>query len=457
MKFLFIYSCKATASLWTPLYSWAQINFGISYISSVLKAQGHDTRLVVLGKHNRWRDSVRVLRTVTEEFGPHVLCLTAVASQYPFIRRVAAFAKAEWPDKFVILGGTHATLNPQDVVADCFDAICVGEGEQPMLELASQLEAAPHRRPHGIANLWIQAPDGTLEKNPIRPFRDDLDSVPFPDRSIWKPWMGPRRLREYSILAARGCQYNCTYCCNHALRKTAPGKYVRMRSPRNIIDELALLHAEDPAIPKSVHFEAEYITLSKTWFRDLCTELEAFNARIGNAMSYSCNFRVSPQSLNEDVLIALRRSGFRRIHVGLESGSERVRREILGRNDYSNRDFLQLVSNARTHGLRVSVFNMIGLPGETYDEHMETVQVNQLCQPDEHLTYIFFPYPGTDLYTAAVRQGFITGLVDPEIERARAVMDFPQFSRKQIQSAYTWFDYRVYRGTKPLWLWRRPI
>jgi len=83
----------------------------------------------------------------------------------------------------------------------------------------------------------------------------------------------------------------------------------------------------------------EYITLDKQWLMELAAQLAAFNATIRHSMSYSCNFRVSPPSMDEDVFAALRTANIRAIHVGLESGSESIRRKILGRRDYSNEEF----------------------------------------------------------------------------------------------------------------------
>jgi radical SAM superfamily enzyme YgiQ (UPF0313 family) len=444
---MFIYSLEDVQSLSKPLWSWTTIQLGISYISSVLKNEGHQTQLVVLGSNNRWRDSLKLLNTHVDEFDPQLVCLTSVASQYPFIKKIASTIKTQWTDKYLILGGAHATLNPSEVIDDQFDSICIGEGEYPILDLCGQLEAGTI--PHGIANLWIKSSDGSIERNASRPFLQDIDSLPFPDRAMWTPWMKEQPDTELSVLLGRGCPYECTYCCNHALKKVAPGNYVRFRSPENIIKELAYIHSTYPTQSK-IFFEVESIAINKTWLMELCSQLEAFNATVDKFISYRANFRISPQSKDEKIFLAFKKANFYRINIGLESGSARIRREILNRN-YSNEDFLEVASMARNAGLQFSVFNMIGLPGETYDDYLETVSVNRQCQPDMHYTGIFFPYPGTELYDMCVREGYIKTLPNYRLERSRAVVDYPQFSRHQIQKAFTWFNYHVYKGYKPLW------
>ncbi len=444
---MFIYSLEDTQAISRPLRSWSSIQVGISYISSILKANGHQTHLVVLGSNNHWGDNIKTLNTFMDEFSPHLICVTAVASQYPFVKKIAGVIKSQRHDKYLVIGGVYATLNPSEVISDSFDAVCIGEGEYPILELCRQIEA--NTIPHGIANLWIKFPDGRIERNSPRPFLQDIDSLPFPDWTIWMPWIKEQLGAELSVLLGRGCPYSCTYCCNHALKKVAPGKYVRFRSPKNIIKEVAFLHAAYPTQSK-IYFEVETIALNKTWLIEFCKQLEAFNVTIDNFISYGCNFRISPQSIDEKIFLALKKANFFKINIGLESGSERIRRKILKRN-YSNRDFLDVTVMARKVGLKIFVFNIIGLPEETYDDYMETVSLNRQCQPDNHYTGIFFPYPGTELYDTCIREGFIKTPINYRLERKQPVIDFPHFSKPQIKKAYTWFNYRVYKGYKPLW------
>ena len=445
MKILFIYSFDDIQSVQTPIRSWASVQFGISYISSMLKFHGHQTQLLVLG-NNQWKDSIKLLRTSMEEFAPRLVCFTAVYSQYAFIKKIASLTKSQWPDKYLIIGGAHATLRPDEVIGGPFDSVCIGEGEHPTVELCGQLEC--QNEPHDIANLWIKSLNGDIERNKPRDFLQDLDLLPFPDREMWKPWMKEQFGGELAVLLGRGCPYDCTYCSNHALRNVAQGKYVRMRSSENILQEVAFLHKTCPH--SSIYFEVETIALNKTWMVELCSQLTTFNSTISHAISYGCNIRISPQSMDESLFIALEKANFYKINIGLESGSEKIRRDVLKRK-YSNDDFWEIVSLARKHGLKIIVFNMIGLPGESLDDHKETVLLNRRCQPDGHYTGIFYPYPGTELYNTCIQQGLIQGTLDVPNERRQPVIELPNFSKAQIQSAYAWFDYNVYKGHKPLW------
>ena len=235
MRVLFVYSLRDGLTPRRPLASLGDIHIGISYVSACLKARGHSTRLVVLGSETESR-SLAALEAAVAEFDPQLVGFTAVSTQFPFISAAAARLKQRWPGKFLVLGGVHASLRPEEAMQGAFDAVCIGEGESPTAELGEQLAAG--RAPQGIPNLWIRQPDGSVERNPTRDFVPDLEQLPFPDREMWHDWVMAKRLTQQVILPSRGCPYNCSYCSNHALRKLAGGKYVRLRQPASIVQEL---------------------------------------------------------------------------------------------------------------------------------------------------------------------------------------------------------------------------
>ena len=150
----------------------------------------------------------------------------------------------------------------------------------------------------------------------------------------------------------------------------------------------------------------------------------------------------------ESLFAEFKKSNFSFINIGLESGSERVRREILKRN-YSNQDIINAVRLARKYGLKVHFYNMLGIPGETLADFKETVRINRICQPDFHYTSIFYPYPGTVLYSLCEQQGLLKKDLDTEMERCKANLGLPGFTKRQIQKSYLWFDYYLYKGYKP--------
>jgi radical SAM superfamily enzyme YgiQ (UPF0313 family) len=444
MKLLLVYSLRDVLTARRPLASLADIHIGLSYVSAYLKSRGHQTRLVVLGSETPKR-SLAVLEEAVADFDPGCIACTAVSTQFPFIKMAASRLKQRWPGKFLLLGGVHASLAPEDALNSDFDAVCVGEGEAAAAELAECLDAG--RSPRGLANIWVKVPDGSVEKNGARDFLASLETLPAPDREIWHPWVMARSKNHQVVLPSRGCPYNCSYCSNHALRKLAGGRYVRFRSPEGIVDEIRTLKERYPETT-DVYLQSETIAVNAEWLNALADGLEALNGKLETKLSFTCNFRVARQFVNERVFGALARANVKTIEIGLESGSERIRCEVLRRH-YRNSEFLQAVTLARRHGMQVNVYNMIGLPGESVAEHWETIEVNRMVCPNRSLTSIFFPYPGTNLFTLCQQKGWLTQNKTLTAERTRATLDLPDFRRAEIQRAYDWFEYRVYEGQRP--------
>jgi radical SAM superfamily enzyme YgiQ (UPF0313 family) len=134
------------------------------------------------------------------------------------------------------------------------------------------------------------------------------------------------------------------------------------------------------------------------------------------------------------------------VNIGLESGSERTRKEILRRN-YSNEDFFQAIEAARKNDLEVNVYLMVGLPGEDRVEFQKTVECLKRAQPKRLVASIFFPYPGTDIYQYCLEHKLLPLRMDTRSERFRASLNMPGFSRSQIQWEYFLLNYKVYKNT----------
>jgi radical SAM superfamily enzyme YgiQ (UPF0313 family) len=423
-----------------PLEGYERMQFGISYISSVLKQDGHETRLVVPTREND-----AAVYACIEDFNPGLVCFTSVYTVFDFITDVAGRVKKRYPDLFLAVGGPHASLRPDECLEAAFDAVCVGEGEYPTLELVEQLEGG--RFPRGIPNFLIKNGD-SVETNPTRPFLEDIEALPFPDREMWLPWIA-NPLSRPSLLAGRGCPFNCTYCCNHALRRLADGRYVRLRSPENIAAEILSIKKVYYLL-QEMYLEVETLGADRDWALELCSRLEDINAQYEVPISYGTNLRVTPNTDYDELFAALERSNFDFVNIGLESGSERVRREILKRR-YSNRDVMNAVEAARKHGIKVGFYNLIGLPGETREDFRDTVRMNRACRPDWYLLSAFFPYPGTELHEKSRELGLVDGDLDRKLERRRPVLDQQQFTKRQIKRRLTWSPLLFNAGIRPAW------
>ncbi|MBM2813293.1 MAG: B12-binding protein [Ignavibacteria bacterium] len=445
MRVLFVYTTD-----WIDLRTYKLLGLqysylGISYLSSHLKYTGHQTDLLLLSKILSKKTTFKLITEKLNSSKPDLICFTCVATEYPYNSLIANFIKTNHPEIPLIIGGPHVSLSSDEAIRDCFNYICIGEGEFSLSELCTCLTNS--NEPLDIPNLIIKH-DGKINANPVRPFNCDLDSLPFPDRELWNNVIDYDKSQSIPVLLGRGCPFLCTYCSNHALMKLAEGKYVRLRSVENILMELKELINSYPNLI-NYYLEVETFGIDKKWAFELCDALAALNSSIPNPRTFGTNLRITPRTSYEDLFGAMKRANFEYINIGLESGSDRVRREILNRK-YSNDDVLSAIRLAQNAGLRVNIYNLIGLPGETWNEFKETVEFNKKAQPATSLHSIFYPYPGTKLFDVCKNMGLLEKRIETDKERLSPVLDMPGFSKSQIMKAYLWFDYYIYKGIKPL-------
>jgi len=219
-----------------------------------------------------------------------------------------------------------------------------------------------------------------------------------------------------------------------------------LRNIEDIFGELYQISKEFPSVDE-FFLEVETCGVDTNWLLSLCDALFLFNSQFTTPKRFSTNLRVFPNIKDEEIFQALKKANFYAVSIGLESGNERVRREVLNR-EYSNDDIRRVVASARKYGVKIGVYNLVGLPGESHAEFLDTLTMNQELQPDWHATSIFFPYEGTALYDKAKELGVLPEHIDFNFERQRAVLDLPTFSRKQIQREFDSFHYNVYRKAK---------
>ena len=365
--------------------------FGVGILSAVLRLNGHETKLYYMyGAYD-----AEAARREIEEFDPGIIAFSAVSPQYAVTKRLIedlAPLKA-----FTILGGQHATLVPSCLEeVQGLDAICEGEGEYPLLELADGLERG--ESVEGIKNLHIKRDDGTVIKNQLRPFVGDLDELPFIDRDVFDyQEIIDSDFDTALFMFSRGCPYDCTFCSNHALRHKQDGKYVRFRSVDSCMAEIREVTANYKMT--SFYFNDDCFTANKRFLREFCEKYP-------KEFSYPFDINARPETLNDEVCLMLSDAGCRRISIGIENGSEEFRRDVLGRKQ-SNEAIAHGFECCKRAGIKTKSFNIVGFPMETPEIFQATIDLNAEIQPDSVIIGIFEPYPGTRLAEVCVEQGFV--------------------------------------------------
>jgi radical SAM superfamily enzyme YgiQ (UPF0313 family) len=317
------------------------------------------------------------------------------------------------------------------------DAICIGEGEGAISDLVDKLEKGEDIS--AIQNLWIRN-NGKIIKNPCRPFVQDIDSLPFGDREIFDYQSVVDSDYDRAIfMLSRGCPFNCTYCGSPAMGRLQSGKYVRFRSVDNGLKEIKFVLERYKA--KSIFFADDVFTTDKRYVEEFSHK---YKKQIG--IPFEVTTRVESSTL--EMFQQLKDAGCWRVAIGLESGNEEFREKYLNRR-MKNSQIIKAFADARQAGLVTKSYNIVGFPFETKEIFKDTIDINAKINPDTHVCYIFNPYPGTKLFDICVENNFLdSGYFRHEfIHRTDTPLRMPQFSRKDILSAYWNFSFNVYKHT----------
>jgi radical SAM superfamily enzyme YgiQ (UPF0313 family) len=396
MKILFIYP---------NIYTQIGFNYGVAFLSSALKHHGHKTALISINEKLRYPLDLDRIRKEVEEFGPDLIGFSAVTNQYKYVLHIARSLKEKFSIP-LICGGIHATLAPDEVLqSGCFDFVCQGEGEYALLELAEKLEKGED--PSNIANLCLMK-DGRVIKNPVRPFVR-LTDLPMKDYDIFdfqkmidakNGWVG--------MMASRGCPFNCSYCFNHQMVKLYQNdlgisgrkglNYIRHHPIQEIMKELEYILSQYCNI-KMFIFDDDLFTFNKPYLMKFCRE---YKGRIG--LPFVVNAHV--KMMDEEMALALKNAGCRIVKLGLESGSERIRTEVLNR-PMKDEEIIRAFHLLEKAGIHTSAFVMIGLPYETKEDLMMTIELLARIKPGRFRWAIFFPYVNTVAYEMSRKGGFI--------------------------------------------------
>lgn len=393
MKVLFIF-CS-----WNSSLAYSE---GVGVLSACLKRAGHETKLLYIHKDMHPFDLEKIKAEVLD-FDPGLVALSTCTNQFQYVTQISGAIRSCLSVP-IIAGGVHPTLCTEDVAkTPDIDILCVGEGEQALVELASALDSGTDITP--IRNLWVKN-NGQIHRNAPRPYQG-LDEIPFSDRSIFDF----QRLIDLKngwvdMMAGRGCPYLCTYCWNESYRKiykkelgSGSGSYIRFRKPTRVVSEIKEILGNYENI-KTFSFNDDTFTLSKRWLAEFCS---LYKKEVD--MPFVINSHLN--NIEDDVLDLLREAGCELIRIGIESGNARIRKEILKRHAAGNKEVADNIRRIKERGIRVLTYNMIGLPTETKEDVLDTIKLNAQCAPDVIKILTFYPYKNTPIYDFCVKHGFL--------------------------------------------------
>ncbi len=366
-------------------------SLGLAYLHSVLQAAGH--QVWIFDYFNRpWKEAKKMVSENIIKYDPDIVGVSCLSGNRLSSMEALKIAKEINPDVITIAGGVHATtLYEQLLLNYPLDVVVRGEAEETIVDLANAFK-------HGISfsqvkGIAFREGQNVSLPGPREPIID-LDVIPFPSHEPFRPYI--EQSKKVSIITSRGCPHKCSFCSSSSYWGTS----YRARSSKNVVDEIEKL-INDFSSVNEVIFWDDLFTLDPQRVIDICKDILARKLNF----QWVCQGHV--RSLNEEMLIWMKRAGCYSVSLGVESGSPHVLEKI-GKKitiEQIERAFDLLDSR----GIRGTAFLMVGNPGETERTIDETIGLIKRAKIKEISSVTICQiYPNTSLYELAKNKGFIT-------------------------------------------------
>ena len=392
---------------WTPdeIFSartaGSQINYwqplGTLYVASSLRQAGHHVIFLngAFIDHNAILDHIR-------DFAPEAVGLYSTAFGWDKAMHAASFIKAISPEIHVFAGGPYpAALKGkclEDPDAWAIDSVVTGEGELTCVELALRLESGG--KLEGLKGLAWREGRSVRYSGP-RAFIEDLDSLPFPARDLLgdagryiPPPATFRRWPVAVIITSRGCNRRCLYCFQIDRERTLG---IRYRSVDNVMEEIELCLSQGY---REIKFIDDTLAADRERAMAICSEIKR------RKLDFTWFASACVNQVDEQLLVAFRDAGCWAVLFGAESGVQKNLNAI--RKGITLEQTMAAVKAAHRAGLKVLTPFLFGIPGETYEEALKTIDFAIRLNPDVANFHSITPFPGTDLYDQVEKYGTIS-------------------------------------------------
>ncbi len=457
MKFLMIYPNKAMTTR-APL--------GIGYLAASLKQAGHKFRLfdATFIRCGKWEgdDALRErnlqvtnpdfselglvekdvdvfleLDKEIKSFNPDFIGMSTVDPNHEFGLELLRFCKKNYPNIPNIVGGPLATLVPEEIIeADCIDMLGIGECEEALVDVCNTLESKGWEDLYGLSNTWVKDKNyknnGTVHKSTTS--LPDITEGVSPDLSIFdsRHFLRPVAGKMYNmaiVVWTRGCIFRCSYCANETFYKVAdvtPKDYYRKKDVSLLVKELKEFKEQ---------LNLNYFQfIDDIWPMHDPELVKQFCALWKEKVDLPFGINLQCNLVDEDSFALAVDAGLRNICVGVESGSSKIRKEVLKRG-YKDQDVIRVFEMAHKHRIRCSSFNIIGLPFETRENIFQTIELNRKINPSSATLTFFHPYRGAPLRELCIAEGYIDKNDSKHEDgyRSESHISMPQISKAELK------------------------
>ncbi len=381
------------------------------------------------------------LDTVVAQAGDYELVIMHTSSpSFASDVRVAQALKRANPELVIGMVGAAVAVDPENslTASTALDFVAREEFDYTCKEVA---EGRPLAK---VLGLNYRDAQGDLVRNPDRPMIENMDELPFVsevyhrDLTIENYFIGYLKHPYVSLYTGRGCRSKCTFCL---WPQTVGGHRYRVRSPDNVIEEVAYIQRHMPQV-KEVFFDDDTFTDFKPRVEEIARGL----GKLG--VTWSCNAKAN---VPYKTLKVMKDNGLRLLLVGYESGNNQILHNIKKglRTDIAAR----FTRDCRKLGITIHGTFILGLPGETRETIKQTIDFAREINPHTIQVSLAAPYPGTRLYNEAMDNGWLdtasaNGLVNDNGVQI-APISYPHLDADEIfNSVETFYKKFYFRASK---------
>jgi len=371
---------------------------GIAWLAAILRKNGFNKVSLIDSVVNKYSNE-KIVELLKKQ-DPDIIGLSFGTQNRFLAFDCAGLIKKNFPKIPIVVGGPHPTLTAEDTLKNIpeINIVVRGEGEYSFLDLIKNIDKRNDIR--NVKGISYRGEKGQIIHNASRAPIQDLDNLPLPARDLlpiddYKQTIPLSDKICTSMITSRGCPYNCVYCST----SEQWGHKIRHRSPENVVDEIEYLMKNYTL--DGVGFFDDVFTMDKKRVIEICQEILRRKLNI----YWWCEARAN--TIDEETVRWMKKSGCEHISMAIESGSNKILKNI--KKSITVEQGIEAVKIIKKAGIKLKVFFMHGLPGETYEDIRKTVFLSRYLEhrigADEATQSLTIVYPGTELEIIAKQLG----------------------------------------------------